>query len=172
MCCFSFRPLVSDYYFHCGFSGSQHKRVRICLEPVSCACFLWVINTVFCISYTIIILLVFSHIIVEWSVFVLRVLTELSLILLVQDGGADEEEKRVEGGTAVEGKEEENSFTTILALISKSLLPRFVWLFSTGVTVSLAWPIHFFSVITEWVVGSMSSILTKKKQHTLTLLLW
>ncbi|XP_026229150.1 serine/threonine-protein kinase ULK4 isoform X2 [Anabas testudineus] len=62
---------------------------------------------------------------VEWSVFVLRVLTELSLILLVQDGGADEEEKRVEGGTAVEGKEEENSFTTILALISKSLLPRY-----------------------------------------------
>lgn len=63
---------------------------------------------------------------VEWSVFVLRVLTELSLILLVQNGGADEEDKRVEGGRAVEGRDEENSFTSIFALFSKSLLPRFV----------------------------------------------
>uniref|UniRef100_A0A7N6B4Q0 Protein kinase domain-containing protein n=1 Tax=Anabas testudineus TaxID=64144 RepID=A0A7N6B4Q0_ANATE len=169
-----FRPLVSDYYFHCGFSGSQHKRVRICLEPVSCACFLWVINTVFCISYTIIILLVFSHIIVEWSVFVLRVLTELSLILLVQDGGADEEEKRVEGGTAVEGKEEENSFTTILALISKSLLPRYESLLQAPAPV----PLHALKLLVSMTEHSAqtcryctlycTSPVTNNKSHTET----
>ncbi|XP_056235896.1 serine/threonine-protein kinase ULK4 isoform X1 [Seriola aureovittata] len=70
---------------------------------------------------------------VEWSVFVLRMLSELSLVLLVQDGdGPDEDEKKEEkkerqegGGRAAEGRDEGNSSSQILALITKSLLPRY-----------------------------------------------
>ncbi|XP_050931732.1 serine/threonine-protein kinase ULK4 isoform X1 [Lates calcarifer] len=70
---------------------------------------------------------------VEWSVFVLRVLSELSLVLLAQDGdGPDEDEKtaekterREEGERAAEGRDEGNSSSQISALITKSLLPRY-----------------------------------------------
>lgn len=69
----------------------------------------------------------------EWSVFVLSVLSELSLVLLVQDGDhSDEDEKtkekkerKEEGGMAAEGRNK-NSSSQILALITKSLLPRLV----------------------------------------------
>ncbi|GLD48819.1 serine/threonine-protein kinase ULK4 isoform X4 [Lates japonicus] len=70
---------------------------------------------------------------VEWSVFVLRVLSELSLVLLAQDGdGPDEDEntvekteRREEGERAAEGRDEGNSCSQISGLITKSLLPRY-----------------------------------------------
>ncbi|XP_044062546.1 serine/threonine-protein kinase ULK4 isoform X2 [Siniperca chuatsi] len=70
---------------------------------------------------------------VEWSVFVLRVLSELSLILLVQvsDGTEEDEEtkekkeRREEGGRPAEGSDDRSSCSQILALITKSLLPRY-----------------------------------------------
>uniref|UniRef100_A0A4W6EF48 Unc-51 like kinase 4 n=1 Tax=Lates calcarifer TaxID=8187 RepID=A0A4W6EF48_LATCA len=73
------------------------------------------------------------HSLMEWSVFVLRVLSELSLVLLAQDGdGPDEDEKtaekterREEGERAAEGRDEGNSSSQISALITKSLLPRY-----------------------------------------------
>lgn len=74
---------------------------------------------------------------VEWSVFVLRVLSELSLVLLVQesDGTEDNEkaeekkERGDEGGKAAEGVDDGSSCSQMLALILKTLLPRLVWLF-------------------------------------------
>ncbi|KAM9852569.1 serine/threonine-protein kinase ULK4 [Aulostomus maculatus] len=70
---------------------------------------------------------------VEWSVFVLRVLSELSLVLLVQEGDSkedkeepEEEERRgEEGGTTAVGRDEGSSSSQIIALITKSLLPRY-----------------------------------------------
>ncbi|XP_040900709.1 serine/threonine-protein kinase ULK4 [Toxotes jaculatrix] len=69
---------------------------------------------------------------VEWSVFVLRVLSELGLVLLVQDGDDPDEEQKTEenrekreGTRAAEGRDEGNSSSQILALITKSLLPRY-----------------------------------------------
>lgn len=68
---------------------------------------------------------------VEWSVFVLRVLSELSIVLLVQesdgteeDEGTDEKkEKREQAGGAAEEIDEGSQ---ILTLLTKSLLPRLV----------------------------------------------
>ncbi|XP_028281168.1 serine/threonine-protein kinase ULK4 isoform X2 [Parambassis ranga] len=71
---------------------------------------------------------------VEWAVFVLRVLSELSLVLLVQDGGdteqykeeTDEKKERNEKAErAGEGKEDGTSCSQILSVITKSLLPRY-----------------------------------------------
>ncbi|KAM7420340.1 hypothetical protein PAMA_014859 [Pampus argenteus] len=71
---------------------------------------------------------------VEWSVFVLRVLSELSLALLVQEGDSGEEEsemteedkmRKEEGRQTGEGKNEGSSSRQILALFTKSLLPRY-----------------------------------------------
>ncbi|XP_026149297.1 serine/threonine-protein kinase ULK4 isoform X2 [Mastacembelus armatus] len=63
---------------------------------------------------------------VEWSVFVLRVLSELSLVLLVHDGdGTDEDEKTEEDGRVIEGRDEGNFSSQISAVITKSLLPRY-----------------------------------------------
>ncbi|XP_027143141.1 serine/threonine-protein kinase ULK4 isoform X1 [Larimichthys crocea] len=70
---------------------------------------------------------------VEWSVFVLRVLSELSLVLLVQEsdqteddeGTEEKKERRDERGRAVEGIDDGSSCSEILALITKSLLPRY-----------------------------------------------
>ncbi|XP_075937519.1 serine/threonine-protein kinase ULK4 [Anarhichas minor] len=70
---------------------------------------------------------------VEWSVFVLRVLSELSLVLLLQESDGTEEdeqteekkERRQEGGSAAEGRDDGSSCNQILALITKSLLPRY-----------------------------------------------
>ncbi|KAK9513459.1 hypothetical protein VZT92_026990 [Zoarces viviparus] len=70
---------------------------------------------------------------VEWSVFVLRVLSELSLVLLLQESDGTEEdeqteekkERREEGGRAAEGRDDGSSCNQILALITKSLLPRY-----------------------------------------------
>ncbi|AWO96963.1 putative serine/threonine-protein kinase ULK4 [Scophthalmus maximus] len=70
---------------------------------------------------------------VEWSVFVLRVLSELSLALLVQDGDVPDEDVRTEerkergeeGGRAPEERDEGISSSKILALITESLLPRY-----------------------------------------------
>nr|XP_020452545.1 serine/threonine-protein kinase ULK4 isoform X2 [Monopterus albus] len=60
---------------------------------------------------------------VEWCVFVLRVLSELSLVLLVHDGdGTDEHDK--EDGRATE-RADGTSSSQILAVITKSLLPRY-----------------------------------------------
>lgn len=65
----------------------------------------------------------------EWSVFVLRVLSELSLVLLVQDGDDGCEEDRTEKrGGATEEREDGSSCSPVLSLISKSLLSRLVWL--------------------------------------------
>ncbi|KAF0045132.1 hypothetical protein F2P81_001661 [Scophthalmus maximus] len=71
--------------------------------------------------------------VVEWSVFVLRVLSELSLALLVQDGDVPDEDVRTEerkergeeGGRAPEERDEGISSSKILALITESLLPRY-----------------------------------------------
>lgn len=71
---------------------------------------------------------------VEWSVFVLRVLSELSLVLLVQesdstkeDEGTQEKKKmREEEGRSAEGNDDGSSCIHILGLISTSLLPRLV----------------------------------------------
>ncbi|XP_069549236.1 serine/threonine-protein kinase ULK4 [Brachyistius frenatus] len=71
---------------------------------------------------------------VEWSVFVLRVLSELSLVLLVHDGDDTEEneetteekkDKAEKGGKAAQGKEEGGPCSEIESLISKSLLSRY-----------------------------------------------
>ena len=69
--------------------------------------------------------------------FVLRVLSELSLVLLVQESEGTEEdeetevkkERREEGGRAAEGRDVGSSCDQISALITKSLLPRLVGLF-------------------------------------------
>lgn len=66
--------------------------------------------------------------------FVLRVLSELSLVLLVQESDGTEEdegteekkERREEGGRAAEGIDDRSSCSQLLALITKSLLPRLV----------------------------------------------
>lgn len=66
--------------------------------------------------------------------FVLRVLSELSLALLVQDGDVPDEDVRTEerkergeeGGRAPEERDEGISSSKILALITESLLPRLV----------------------------------------------
>ncbi|KAM6995354.1 serine/threonine-protein kinase ULK4 [Tautogolabrus adspersus] len=70
---------------------------------------------------------------VEWSVFVLRVLSELSLVLLVQesDGGEEDEgtdikkEGEEKGRRAAEEGENGSSRNQILTLINKSLIPRY-----------------------------------------------
>ncbi|XP_042280032.1 serine/threonine-protein kinase ULK4 isoform X1 [Thunnus maccoyii] len=65
---------------------------------------------------------------VEWSVFVLRVLSELSLVLLVQegDGGEEDAEKtEKEKKRGEEGRHDGSSSSQILALITKSLFPRY-----------------------------------------------
>ncbi|KAK5862654.1 hypothetical protein PBY51_018024 [Eleginops maclovinus] len=70
---------------------------------------------------------------VEWSVFVLRVLSELSLVLLVQgsDGTEEDEEteKKKKGaeetGNHAERRDTGSAYTQILALVTKSLLPRY-----------------------------------------------
>ncbi|XP_074510925.1 serine/threonine-protein kinase ULK4 isoform X2 [Sebastes fasciatus] len=70
---------------------------------------------------------------VEWSVFVLRVLSELSLVLLLRESdGAEEDEeteekkeRREEGGRTAEGRDDGSSSNQILDLITESLLPRY-----------------------------------------------
>ncbi|XP_034730482.1 serine/threonine-protein kinase ULK4 isoform X3 [Etheostoma cragini] len=70
---------------------------------------------------------------VEWSVFVLRVLSELSLVLLVQESDGTEEDKETDvnnerkedGERTVEGRDDGSSCNQILALLTKSLLPRY-----------------------------------------------
>ncbi|XP_047455886.1 serine/threonine-protein kinase ULK4 [Mugil cephalus] len=65
---------------------------------------------------------------VEWSVFVLRVLSELSVVLLVQDGddGREENKERTEKrGGATQGREDESSCCPVVSLISQSLLSRY-----------------------------------------------
>ncbi|XP_045899646.1 serine/threonine-protein kinase ULK4 [Micropterus dolomieu] len=70
---------------------------------------------------------------VEWSVFVLRVLSELSLVLLVQESDVTEEDdeteekkkRREEGGRPADGSGDGSSCSQILALITESLLPRY-----------------------------------------------
>lgn len=78
--------------------------------------------------------------------FVLRVLSELSLVLLVQetDGTAEDEEteenkeRREEGERTAEGRDDGSSCNQILALVTKSLLPRLVGLFlNISLTVSM-----------------------------------
>ncbi|KAI3360784.1 hypothetical protein L3Q82_013026, partial [Scortum barcoo] len=69
---------------------------------------------------------------VEWAVFVLRVLSELSLVLLVHESDGPEEgevteekkERRQEGGRPTERRDDGNC-SQILALVTKSLLPRY-----------------------------------------------
>ncbi|KAK5892707.1 hypothetical protein CesoFtcFv8_013061 [Champsocephalus esox] len=70
---------------------------------------------------------------VEWSVFVLRVLSELSLVLLVQGRdeteGEEETEKKQKGteerGNLAERRDAGSSYDQIVALVTKSLLPRY-----------------------------------------------
>ncbi|XP_070691142.1 serine/threonine-protein kinase ULK4 [Pempheris klunzingeri] len=70
---------------------------------------------------------------VEWSVFVLRLLSELSLILLVQGSDGTEEDegtkeqkgRREEGGGAAEGIEDGSSCSQLIALVTKFLLSRY-----------------------------------------------
>ncbi|XP_059196171.1 serine/threonine-protein kinase ULK4 [Centropristis striata] len=70
---------------------------------------------------------------VEWSVFVLKVLSELSLVLLVQENGETQEDeeteekkkRREEVGRKAEGVDDGSSCDQISALITKSLLPRY-----------------------------------------------
>ncbi|XP_056300936.1 serine/threonine-protein kinase ULK4 isoform X8 [Pseudoliparis swirei] len=69
---------------------------------------------------------------VEWCVFVLRVLSELSLVLLLQESDGTEDEQteeqtdgREEEGRREGGRGEGSSCNQIAALISKSLLPRY-----------------------------------------------
>lgn len=66
--------------------------------------------------------------------FVLRVLSELSLVLLVQESDVTEEDdeteekkkRREEGGSPADGSGDGSSCSQILALITESLLPRLV----------------------------------------------
>lgn len=66
--------------------------------------------------------------------FVLRVLSELSLVLLVQESDGTEEdegtegkkERREEGERAAEGIDDGSSYSQLLPLITKCLLPRLV----------------------------------------------
>ncbi|KAM8734994.1 serine/threonine-protein kinase ULK4 isoform 1-T2 [Acanthopagrus schlegelii] len=70
---------------------------------------------------------------VEWSVFVLRVLSELSLVLLVQENDGTEDNEKTEekkersdkGGKAAEGADDGSSCSQMLTLILKTLLPRY-----------------------------------------------
>nr|XP_043890696.1 serine/threonine-protein kinase ULK4 isoform X5 [Solea senegalensis] len=65
---------------------------------------------------------------VEWSVFVLRVLSELSLALLVEDGDGPKEDEMTEEkkkGREAEETDKGKSSSQILALITESLLPRY-----------------------------------------------
>nr|XP_046256457.1 serine/threonine-protein kinase ULK4 isoform X3 [Scatophagus argus] len=70
---------------------------------------------------------------VEWSVFVLRLLSELSLVLLVHESDGTEEdeeaeekkESRKQGGMVAQGLDDGSSCSQISALISKLLLPRY-----------------------------------------------
>ncbi|MEQ2264622.1 hypothetical protein XENORESO_014526, partial [Xenotaenia resolanae] len=68
---------------------------------------------------------------VEWSVFVLKVLSELSLVLLVQDDDDDTDENqdknrgRRETGGAAERSADGRSCSQVLSVFSKSLLSRF-----------------------------------------------
>ncbi|XP_054898282.1 serine/threonine-protein kinase ULK4 isoform X2 [Poeciliopsis prolifica] len=72
---------------------------------------------------------------VEWSVFVLKVLSELSLVMLVQkdDENADENEDKIEGkrlrgeteGGAAERSGDGRSCSQVLSVFTKSLLSRF-----------------------------------------------
>ena len=66
--------------------------------------------------------------------FVLSMLSELSLVLLVQDNDRPDEgektkekkDRKEKGGRPPEGRYEGNSSSQILTLIAKSLLPRLV----------------------------------------------
>ncbi|XP_029308425.1 serine/threonine-protein kinase ULK4 isoform X2 [Cottoperca gobio] len=77
---------------------------------------------------------------VEWSVCVLRVLSELSLVLLVQhsDGTEEDEETEEKKETREEGGRDDGSTSNqILALITKSLLPRYETLLRAAEPISL-----------------------------------
>ncbi|KAM3873467.1 serine/threonine-protein kinase ULK4 [Diretmus argenteus] len=79
---------------------------------------------------------------VEWCVCVLRVLSELSLLLLAQEGDGAEEEEEVKTGGENErraGGQEEGSSSNYqpLALITKSLLPRYESLLSAAEPIPL-----------------------------------
>ena len=79
---------------------------------------------------------------VEWSVFVLKVLSELSPVLLVQDANDDTEEneektnERRQRGEA-EGKDNGETCSQVLSLFTKCLLSRFDCLTVLSLTVSL-----------------------------------
>ncbi|KAM8869526.1 serine/threonine-protein kinase ULK4 isoform 2-T2 [Spinachia spinachia] len=70
---------------------------------------------------------------VEWSVFVLRVLSELSLVLLLTESNGTEEDEQTEGekerreggGRQEEGRDAGSSCGQIVPLISECLLPRY-----------------------------------------------
>ncbi|XP_034553782.1 serine/threonine-protein kinase ULK4 [Notolabrus celidotus] len=70
---------------------------------------------------------------VEWSVFVLRVLSEFSLVLLVEETKRAEEDERADrnkegeekGGRAAEERDDGSPCNHILALIDKTLLSRY-----------------------------------------------
>ncbi|XP_034409026.1 serine/threonine-protein kinase ULK4 [Cyclopterus lumpus] len=70
---------------------------------------------------------------VEWSVFVLRVLSELSLVLLLQESDGTEDEQtegktdgREEGGRAAGRRRDDGSSRNqIVALVTTTLLPRY-----------------------------------------------
>ncbi|XP_062421741.1 serine/threonine-protein kinase ULK4 isoform X1 [Pungitius pungitius] len=65
---------------------------------------------------------------VEWSVFVLRVLSELSLVLLLKESNGTEEDEQTEGKKERRqegGRDAGSSCDQIVHLISESLLPRY-----------------------------------------------
>lgn len=84
--------------------------------------------------------------------FVLRVLSELSLVLLLRESdGAEEDEeteekkeRREEGGRTAEGRDDGSSSNQILDLITESLLPRLVGLLVYSVSGFL---LFIFSVL-------------------------
>lgn len=82
----------------------------------------------------------------EWSVFVLKVLSELGLILLVEDDeDAEENEERAmekgesskTEGQAAERAQHGKSHSKVISLFSESLLPRLVNFPNLCLTVSL-----------------------------------
>ncbi|XP_077431657.1 serine/threonine-protein kinase ULK4-like isoform X3 [Vanacampus margaritifer] len=80
---------------------------------------------------------------VEWSAFVLRILSELSLILFVHEGDYDvnakkiEETKRRNGEKAAETKDEESPSNQISALFTENLFPRYESLLRAAEPISL-----------------------------------
>ncbi|XP_072250819.1 serine/threonine-protein kinase ULK4 [Leuresthes tenuis] len=67
---------------------------------------------------------------VEWSVFVLKVLSELSPVLLVQDANDDTEENERRQRGEAEGKENGETCSQVLSLFTKCLLSRYESLLS------------------------------------------